>query len=162
MNLSRISAVAIVGLGLGVLSVGCDRREEQALGVERDRTVTLDPRTAPGVDQRTPLGTQPNVQGQGSMAGSSPATLIAQARCEQMQRCQKVGADQKHADMSSCLSSVQSDWREDLNSYECPGGFDQKELSECLSEIRNEGCDNPIEKLSSRVACRSSDICKNL
>ena len=49
MNLSRISAVAFVGLGLGVLSVGCDRREEQALGVERDRTVTPDTRRGPRV-----------------------------------------------------------------------------------------------------------------
>jgi hypothetical protein len=181
MNLSRISVVAIVGLGLSVLSVGCDRHEEQALGTERERTATPTPHAAPGaqpgIDQGTPLGAQPGVdQGipHGTQPGTdqgidrgvpttglSPARAIAQARCEQMQRCNKVGPDQKHADMSSCLSAVQSDWREDLNSYECPGGFDSKELNECLGEIRTEGCNNPIEKLSSRIACRSSDICEN-
>ena len=166
MNLSRIGMVAVVGLGIGVLSVGCSRREEQALGTERERTVTPAPQTLPDtprVDQGAPYGAQPGAQdmNQGQVGGASPAAMIAQARCEQMQRCQNIGTDKKYGDMSSCLSTVRSDWAEDLNTFECAGGFDHKELNECLSEIRTEGCDNPIAKLGSFVACRPSDICKN-
>jgi len=166
MNLSRIGMVAVVGLGLGVLSVGCGRQEQQALGTERDAPTTprdqANPGAQSGVDQSTPPSAQPSVpQGTNQGGAVSPASQIAQARCEQMQRCGKVGADQKHGDMISCTTAVQKDWREDLNGYACPGGFDSKELNECLSEIRTEGCDNPIEKLGSFVACRASDICEN-
>jgi hypothetical protein len=90
-----------------------------------------------------------------------PAAQIAQARCELEQRCGRVGQGQRYQSMDACLTTVRQDWQEDLNAYECPGGFNQSELSECLAEIRTEGCESAVQKLGSFVACRASDICQS-
>jgi hypothetical protein len=36
----------------------------------------------------------------------------------------------------------------------------EKELDECLEEIRNEDCGNPFDTLGRLAACRENDICK--
>ncbi|WP_438031284.1 DUF6184 family natural product biosynthesis lipoprotein [Sorangium sp. So ce233] len=43
---------------------------------------------------------------------------------------------------------------------ECPGGIDSNELNECLQEIGNDDCNNPLDTLGRIVACRSSDLCR--
>lgn len=165
MKPSRIGAIAVVAAGIGVLVAGCKQREEQALGTERPGQEQGVPPGAPqqGAQPAQPQGAQPaQPQVQPGQAGQRPAQLIAQARCEQQQRCEQIGAGKKHATMSTCLSAVTADYGEDLSAFECPGGFDSKELNECLSELRGEGCDAPFQRLGSIVACRSSDICKSV
>lgn len=155
MKSSRIGAIAVVAAGIGVLAAGCREREEQALGTERPGKEQISPGVPPGAPPGKP-------QAQPIQAAQRPAQQIAQARCEQMQRCGNIGAGKKHATMSTCLSAVTAEWGEDLNAYECPGGFDSKELNECLSELRGEACDAPFQRLGSIIACRSSDICKSM
>ena len=46
-----------------------------------------------------------------------------------------------------------------LNGRDCPGGVDQRELSECLTEVNNQDCGNPLDALGRIAACRASDIC---
>ncbi|NUP12156.1 MAG: hypothetical protein HOW73_39420 [Polyangiaceae bacterium] len=90
----------------------------------------------------------------------SAVKAIALARCEREQRCNNVGEGKKWKDSSQCNADISKDVRDDLNAEDCPGGVDQKELTECLSEIRNEDCGNPLDKLERVAACRESDICK--
>ncbi|AKT36576.1 DUF6184 family natural product biosynthesis lipoprotein [Chondromyces crocatus] len=166
MKLTRLGGISTIVV-MGVLALGCRSREEQALGTERERPVQAPPAT-PNVPPVVPHAEQPHTQqpstgmqhGAGMQAGLRPANQIAQARCEQMQRCGNIAQGKKYANMDACLSEVRRDWQEELNAYECPGGYDQKELSECLSELRNETCNSPLSRLSSVVACRSSDICE--
>jgi hypothetical protein len=63
---------------------------------------------------------------------------------------------------SACEAKVREEWSDDINEWECRGGVVQKELDECVSEIKDESCGSPLDSLSRMVACRESDICKAL
>jgi Family of unknown function (DUF6184) len=143
----------ITGLSLGVAilgslgAAGCDRESRESRSVERNEPLS----TTPGaMDERQPV--------RGTAA--SAADEIAQVRCAREIGCGNVGAGKEYESERACLTSVQSEWREDLNARECPGGINRKELNECLQEIRNSDCKNPIDALGSIVACRTSDICE--
>jgi hypothetical protein len=84
---------------------------------------------------------------------------VADARCDRALRCNQIGPDQKWATQDSCVASVRQKEREDINLYACPGGIDQKELSECLREIRNADCLSALDALEQMAACRASDLC---
>ncbi|EYF06633.1 Hypothetical protein CAP_1763 [Chondromyces apiculatus DSM 436] len=145
---------------MGMLALGCRDREEMALATERERQADPTPPTTPYVPPGMPYTEHAAPQpATGMQAGLRPANQIAQARCEQMQRCGNIAQGKKYPTMDACLTEVRRDWQEDLNAYECPQGYDQKELSECLSDLRNESCNSPLSRLGSAVSCRSSDIC---
>jgi hypothetical protein len=71
-----------------------------------------------------------------------------------------VGPDRTYSDPDHCQSRFTSDYRKELNAWECPGGIDRAELNECLTEIRNNDCNSPFESLERAIACRSGDLCK--
>jgi hypothetical protein len=89
------------------------------------------------------------------------ASSIAEARCAREQKCNSIGADRKYSSMSDCLTRVRNDWKDELNARECPRGSDQKELNECLAEIRDEDCNNPLDSLGRIAACTAAQICED-
>jgi hypothetical protein len=89
----------------------------------------------------------------------SAAEQIAEARCEREQQCGNIGADKTYTSSPSCVARIQSDWREDLNSRQCPGGINQKELNECLGKVRDEACENPFDTLARITECTAAQIC---
>jgi hypothetical protein len=151
-------------------TAACDRKNETAPAVE--------PADEPAVTSTTlgVVGTIPAEAGADggeagvTVVGVSVTTIavrgnpgvvegIANARCEREQRCGNIGADKGHLSLDACRNKIAMDWKDDLNRYECPGGIVQRELDECLQEIRNEDCNNPFDKLERVIACRVSDIC---
>jgi hypothetical protein len=94
-------------------------------------------------------------------ATASAAQSIAQSRCEREQRCQNIGGEKKFSSMDDCLTRVRTDWKDDLNARECPGGINRPQLDECLTEIRNEDCSSPFDTLERVAACTSGQICEN-
>lgn len=96
-----------------------------------------------------------------SEAGTNAANAITAARCEREQKCDNLGSGKKYASMAECNTKLGEDLADDFNSDDCPGGIDSKELNECLAEIKNHDCKNPLDKLESAIACRESDICKS-
>jgi hypothetical protein len=142
-NLVRSTLAGLfVAAGVTTLVAACDR--DRALGTERDtprRDVVMADKAA-------------------SIANA--VSSIYEARCQREARCNNVGDDKKYASMDACRSKVQSEWSKDLNLSDCPGGVDQKELSECLAEIRNDDCNNPLDHIGRVAACRSSDLCRAL
>jgi hypothetical protein len=121
---------------------------------DRDRVLDRDhpAQTEPG---RTTI-TGANV---GSVSNDSAVGRIVAARCEREARCKNVGADKKYASPDVCAQKIRSDMREDLNAKDCPYGVDQKELDECLTDIRKEDCNNPLDAISRIAACRTGDMC---
>jgi hypothetical protein len=91
---------------------------------------------------------------------SSVVDGIARARCEREQRCGNVGPGRKWPALEDCTRQITSDWRDELNAFECTGGIVEEELDECMGEIRNEDCASPLDTLGRIVACRASDICR--
>jgi hypothetical protein len=89
----------------------------------------------------------------------SAAEQIAQARCEREQQCGNVGSDKTFSSAQDCLVRIQSDWKDDLNARECPGGINQHELNECMAQVRAEACSNPFDTLARITQCTSGQIC---
>ena len=87
------------------------------------------------------------------------AEQIAQARCEREQQCGNIGNDKTFSSTQDCLARIQSDWKDDLNARECPGGINQHELNECMSQVRAEACSNPFDTLARITECTSGQIC---
>jgi len=85
---------------------------------------------------------------------------IAEARCDRELRCNNVGQVRRYESSQTCRTVVRNDFSRDLNPAECQGGIDRAELSECMSDIRTEDCNNPIDTLSRLAACRTSDLCR--
>jgi hypothetical protein len=94
-----------------------------------------------------------------SMRTSAAIVAIALARCDREQRCGNIGNGQRYSSRNVCMTSVRDDWKDDLNAYECRAGVKQDELADCVHEIRDEDCRNPLDALQRMAACRSSDIC---
>jgi hypothetical protein len=93
-------------------------------------------------------------------ATASAAESIAQSRCEREQRCENIGAEKKFSSMDDCLARVRTDWKDDLNARECPGGVNRPQLDECLNEIRSEECSSPVDTLERVAACTAGQICE--
>ena len=89
----------------------------------------------------------------------SAADQIAAARCEREKECGNVGADKTYSSGPDCVARIQNDWKDELNSRECPGGINQHELDECVSQIRAEACGNPFDTLARITECTQGQIC---
>lgn len=85
---------------------------------------------------------------------------IAKARCDREQRCDNIGADKKFASEAACEESIRADWA-DLNKYECPRGIDQPALDQCLTDVRSEDCNSPLDTLARLTNCNVADICED-
>lgn len=141
---------------LGGASTGCDRnRSDDEAITDREAVPLAETRAdTPGNEPSTNEDTA--IPGAQAQAGAD----IAKARCEMESRCGNVGLDKDYASEGACRAKFQEDLADDLNFKDCPGGIVQKELSECLQEIRGEECDSPLDALSRIAACRESDLCK--
>ncbi len=91
----------------------------------------------------------------------SASESIAEARCAREDRCENIGDNRKYSATQDCLKSIRADWADDLNARECPGGVNDDQLSECLTEVRHEECSSPFDTLSRIAECTASQICKS-
>jgi hypothetical protein len=82
------------------------------------------------------------------------------SRCQREQACDNVGPDKKYLSAGDCLTRIRSDWKDDLNARECPGGVNQHQLDQCLSKIRAEDCGSPFDTLSRLTECTAGQICE--
>ena len=89
----------------------------------------------------------------------SAAEQIAEARCARESHCGNVGKDKTYSSGNDCNARIQSDWRDDLNARACPGGINQRELDECLQQVREESCDSPFDSLARITECTQAQIC---
>jgi hypothetical protein len=94
-----------------------------------------------------------------SEAANSATDSIAEARCAREDRCTNIGDGKKYSTQQDCLARVRADWKDDLSARECPKGINEKQLSECVSQIRNEECSNPLDTLSRMSQCTAGQIC---
>ncbi|MDO9022554.1 MAG: DUF6184 family natural product biosynthesis lipoprotein [Deltaproteobacteria bacterium] len=116
--------------------------------------------TAESARRATAPTPTPIASGAVTTAFNEAVDRIAAARCEREQRCEHVGQGRRFDSEGACRSSVRASFADDLNPTECRVGIDQGELRECLEEVRNESCGNPIDTLERVVACRTTDLCR--
>lgn len=109
---------------------------------------------------------QPETQASAMADGMTPASRtrsaaeqIAQARCEREQQCGNIGPDKTYTSSQDCSLRIQSDWKDDLNARQCPGGINQEQLKECLQQIGAEACESPFDTLARITECTQGQIC---
>jgi hypothetical protein len=140
--MKTLSKLALCALGAGFFSLtGCSKAHEA-------EPVTAHNESTPTAGAMTPAaGTR------------TAAEQIAQSRCEREQQCGNIGKDQTYSSSQDCLARIRNDWKDELNARECPGGINQKELDECLGQVRGEACSNPFDTLARVTECTSGQIC---
>jgi hypothetical protein len=131
--------------GLSALALACNKEAEREPASARNETI---------VERDEPHATMAPAS-----RTRSAAEQISRARCEREQQCGNIGADQTFSSAQDCLVRIQNDWKGDLDSRQCPGGINQQELDECMSEIRSEDCGNPFDTLARITECTKSQIC---
>jgi hypothetical protein len=143
--------------------MACDRREEMTPSPQEMAPAERQP-----MGEREALGEREPVVGRDlepnerTVPQASAIDSITKARCERELRCGNVGPDEEYSSEQECMQKIRSDWHEELEARECPGGVVEKELNECLNEVRNDDCGNPFDTLGRIAACRESDLCKSL
>ncbi|HEY3500497.1 MAG TPA: DUF6184 family natural product biosynthesis lipoprotein [Polyangiaceae bacterium] len=173
MKTSRLTALAGLLCLVAAGSGGCERRGEERRGEttrEADRVPSeVTPREGMPGDQPTPnepSGTlepgrsDPGAAGLPRQGNAAAITAITEARCDREMRCNNIASGKKFETRAACIEKTRNDWREDLNGIDCPRGVMDKELADCVSQIRSESCANPFDRLGSSMACSSTDLCK--
>lgn len=85
------------------------------------------------------------------------ASALATERCDREVRCNQVGANARYATREDCMDVMRQDSEEEL--ADCHAGIDESDLGQCLTEIRTQDCNGPLDQLEQFVACRSDDLC---
>lgn len=154
---SRWMALVTATALLGSFTMGCKR--DSAPGTTRTTGGSVETReNAYDREYNRPPYTRTGA----SMRFDLEVSRLASARCEREVRCNNVGSDHKFVSREQCEASINGSLQSELNAWDCQGGVDTKELEECLTEIRNEDCGNPLDTIGRLAACRSSDMCKAL
>ncbi|HXK19690.1 MAG TPA: DUF6184 family natural product biosynthesis lipoprotein [Polyangiaceae bacterium] len=149
MNTFHKLGLCALGCALGFAS-GCDK-QQRAPETARNRA-TYDP------DRPLPASETSGVMTPASRTWSA-TEQIARSRCEREQECGNIGPDKTFSTSQDCLVRIENDWKEELNARQCPGGINQKELNECLEQVRGEDCANPFHTLARITECTSGQIC---
>ena len=140
MKISSKLALCAVATGLFSLA-GCSKAHEA-------EPATASNQATPAAGNMTPA------------AGvRTAAEQIAESRCEREQQCGNIGKDQTFSSSQDCLARIRNDWKDELNARDCPGGINQKELDECLKQVKEEACSNPFDTLARVTECTSGQIC---
>lgn len=105
--------------------------------------------------------------GNGAAASTASAALvdnstavarITEARCVREEKCNNVGEGKKYSDRANCQNEISQNTQSDLRPSECAGVV-PKELDECLDEVKNQGCNNPIDAIARVASCTRSQLC---
>jgi hypothetical protein len=168
-------ALGVIAIVCAGTSLGCEKtqaeREQEAMEEQQERRAEVREERAEVREEteearydapKTEANVNPAASDVAAAKGLEAATVkqIADARCAREQKCGNIGTDEDYASAEACRQKITADWAEEVNAYECSGGVVQKELDECLEEIKNEDCASPFDTLGRVVACRSSDICR--
>jgi hypothetical protein len=89
----------------------------------------------------------------------SAVERIAHEKCAREARCGNVGVNQTYADRDKCLSVERGRETEALSLESCPGGIDEHNLGECLSQIRGQECGASMSSITRRTDCRNRELC---
>lgn len=89
----------------------------------------------------------------------SAVERIAHEKCARETRCGHVGAGQDYADRDKCLAVERGRATEALSLESCPGGIDEHNLGECLTQLRDQKCGGSLSSITRRTDCRNRELC---
>ena len=165
--MTTIRTLTVLALGaVSLAAFGCEQRRDEPPVRPADMTRPTDKSLPERADREKDIAAdradkKVDANADEKTTANNPSIkAIAMARCDREATCENIGADKKFSTRDACMTDLLEDLNDELKMSECPGGIVQKELDECLAEIKNENCKNPIDKLERLAACRTSDMCK--
>ena len=102
---------------------------------------------------------QPSGNGAQTRADSAVVDRLTAARCDRETSCKNVGPGAKFDSRSVCADAVRGSIGNDLNAFNCPRGLDGDAIDACMSAIRSEACDHPLDTLTRLEKCRTGALC---
>jgi hypothetical protein len=129
--------IGSAGLGLGLVmffAAACGRGEVRGPEVATTTSVQL-------------VGNEDAVQ------------RITGARCEREYLCNKIGPGKSYETREACMNELGHNKRADLGAEECGRGISEPDLQDCLHDIHEEKCENPLDAISRLAACRKGKLC---
>jgi hypothetical protein len=84
---------------------------------------------------------------------------ITAARCDREVACNNTGPGKHYETREACMNELGHDKRADLNAEECSRGISEPDLNDCLHDIHEEKCGNPLDSISRLAACRKGKLC---
>ena len=156
-------STVVLGI-LAITAANCSRNDAVNPRPQGPRLLrassTAEQRRAEQADgERVERGRDARFIGGGPTEPSSAVARIVTARCEREVRCNNVGVNARYPSRTDCTIRLQSEKRDTINEEDCPGGIDGKQLDDCLAEVRDEACHNPLVSISRLVSCRSTSLC---
>jgi hypothetical protein len=94
-----------------------------------------------------------------SVSNDRAAKDITDERCDREKACNNIGSNHTYESVGACKRELGHDTRATLRQEECPNGVSGVALSNCLNDIRNERCGNPLDTLERVGACRKAKLC---
>ena len=94
----------------------------------------------------------------GAVSNDDAIMRIASARCDREVSCNNLGQGKKFADREACMREGQQNARGTLRADQCPN-IDQGKLSQCVNDIKNQRCENPIDAIDTITSCTRGNIC---
>jgi hypothetical protein len=92
-------------------------------------------------------------------SNESAVARITNARCDREVACNSVGPGKSYDTREACTNELGHNKRADLNIEECAGGISEPDLNDCLHDIHEEKCGNPLDQISRIAACRKGKLC---
>jgi hypothetical protein len=96
----------------------------------------------------------------GIVGGDSAAAAIAHARCNREHACNNIGAGQKFETIEACTTELGHNERATLRAEECPRGVSNNALNQCLENVHNEHCGNPVDSVNRIASCSRVELCR--
>lgn len=104
---------------------------------------------------------QTTVSGAVIIPADDAVSQLTARRCDRELDCNNIGAGKKYDDKGACEREVAHDLQSELRPAKCTYGVREDKLNECLQELRNEKCGNPLDTVSRLATCRTGRICIN-
>jgi hypothetical protein len=97
--------------------------------------------------------------GAGILGSDDAAMHLTAGRCEREMDCKNIGTGKRFEDRGACERAVADDLQAAMRPPECTYGIREDRMNECLEEMKNEKCANPLDEMSRLTTCRTSRLC---
>lgn len=95
------------------------------------------------------------------VSGDEALSRLTKARCERETTCGRIGRGQFFPDGGACERDLRARANADLLARECPRGIHERQLEDCLYEVRREACGNPRHTAERIDVCADGMLCAN-
>ena len=85
--------------------------------------------------------------------------LIAEARCDREQSCNRIGPGAQYRHREDCLREARRFVSTSINAQRCMGGIGEVGLNRCLESIEEGQCDSPEQVTGMTSHCHLSALC---